>query len=130
MDYRTWLAVGALFGMTGVALGAFGAHGLAERLAANGRAATYDTAVQYHLIHAVALVAIGALAAAMPNANFNTAGLLLTIGTLVFSGALYTLAIFDLRIMGAVAPIGGALMVAGWAVLLLAVLRLPAPSGT
>lgn len=128
MDFKTWVIIGALLGMTGVALGAFGAHGLAARLEANGRAGTFQTAVQYHQIHAVALVALGTLAAitaqTQPGA-FNLAGILMTAGTVIFSGALYTLAIFDVRIMGAIAPIGGTLMVAGWAAMLWAVLRLP-----
>lgn len=131
MDFRTWVIVGALLGMTGVALGAFGAHGLAARLEANGRAGTFQTAVQYHQIHAVALVALGALVAATaqthPGGAFTVAGILMTAGTVVFSGALYILAIFDVRIMGAVAPIGGTLMVAGWAALLWAILNLSSP---
>jgi uncharacterized membrane protein YgdD (TMEM256/DUF423 family) len=127
MDFKTWVIIGALLGMTGVALGAFGAHGLAARLEANGRAGTFQTAVQYHQIHAVALVALGALVAVTTQANpgaFNWAGILITAGTVIFSGALYILAIFDVRIMGAVAPVGGTLMVVGWAALLWAALNL------
>lgn len=114
---RTWVLIGALLGLTGVALGAFGAHGLDERLQANGRADTFETAVRYHLIHAVALIAVGALAFNTPSTAIQLAGLLMTVGTLIFSGALYILAIFDVRIMGAIAPIGGALMIAGWGAL-------------
>ena len=127
MDFRTWVIIGALLGLTGVALGAFGAHGLAARLEANGRLGTFQTAVQYHQLHAVALVALGALAAVTVQTNpgaFNLASILMTAGTVIFSGALYILAIFDVRIMGAVAPVGGTLMVAGWAALLWAVLNL------
>ena len=127
MDFKTWVMIGALLGLTGVALGAFGAHGLAARLEANGRAGTFQTAVQYHQIHAVALIALGALAAVTVQTNpgaFNLAGILMTAGTVIFSGALYILAIFDVRIMGAIAPIGGTLMVAGWAALLWAALNL------
>ena len=128
MDFRTWVMIGALLGLTGVALGAFGAHGLAARLEANGRLGTFQTAVQYHQIHAVALVALGALAAVTAQTNpgaLNLAGILMTAGTVIFSGALYILAIFDVRVMGAVAPVGGTLMVAGWAALLWAILNLP-----
>jgi uncharacterized membrane protein YgdD (TMEM256/DUF423 family) len=131
MDFKTWVIIGALLGLTGVALGAFGAHGLAARLEANGRAGTFQTAVQYHQLHAVALVALGALVAAVsqshPGGAFTIAGILMTAGTVIFSGALYILAIFDVRIMGAVAPIGGTLMVAGWAALLWAVVNLSSP---
>ncbi|MCU0475451.1 MAG: DUF423 domain-containing protein [Anaerolineae bacterium] len=112
-----WIVVGALLGMTGVGLGAFGAHGLAGVLAANGRADTFETASKYHLIHAVAVVMVAALAPQLDPRWVNWAAGLLTAGTLVFSGALYVLAIFDLRVMGAVAPLGGLLLIAGWGVL-------------
>lgn len=109
--------IGALLGMTGVALGAFGAHGLAGVLAAHGRTTTFETASKYHLIHAVAIVAVAALAGHIDPRWAQWAAGLLTVGTVVFSGALYVLAIFDMRVMGAVAPIGGVLMVAGWGAL-------------
>lgn len=112
-----WIIIGALLGMSGVAIGAFGAHGLSALLTANGRAATFDTASKYHLIHAVAIVAIAALGTQLNPALLNWAAGLLTTGTLVFSGALYLLAIFDLRFMGAIAPLGGLMMIAGWGVL-------------
>ncbi|MBK9123202.1 MAG: DUF423 domain-containing protein [Chloroflexi bacterium] len=121
--FKVIAVLGALLGASGVALGAFGAHGLSAVLEANGRTATYDTAVRYHLIHAAALIGIAALAAALNTSALVPAGVVLTIGTAVFSGALYLLAIFDLRIMGAIAPIGGVLMVAGWVWVLIAVLR-------
>ncbi|MBV6436292.1 MAG: DUF423 domain-containing protein [Phototrophicaceae bacterium] len=125
--FKTIAVLGALLGATGVALGAFGAHGLSAVLEANGRAATFDTASRYHLIHAVALLGIAALAAALNTSTLTPAGLVLTAGTVIFSGALYVLAIFDLRIMGAVAPVGGVLMVAGWVWVLVAVLRYTPP---
>jgi uncharacterized membrane protein YgdD (TMEM256/DUF423 family) len=112
-----WVLIGALLGMTGVGLGAFGTHGLSAILTANGRLSTFDTASKYHLIHAVAIVLVGALAPQMDPRWVNWAGGLLTAGTLVFSGALYVLAVFDLPIMGAVAPIGGLLMILGWGAL-------------
>ncbi len=112
-----WIIVGALLGMTGVAFGAFGAHGLAAILAANGRTATFETASKYHLIHAVAIVAVAALGGQIDPRWAQWAAGLLAAGTVIFSGALYVLAIFDVRVMGAVAPIGGVLMVAGWGVL-------------
>ncbi len=113
---RTFLLLAALLGCLGVALGAFGAHALESRLEANDRADTYQTANRYHLIHAVALIGVALVATQItPASNWvNWAGNLLFLGTLIFSGSLYILAVFDLRIMGAVAPIGGTLMVAGW----------------
>jgi uncharacterized membrane protein YgdD (TMEM256/DUF423 family) len=120
---RMFETLGALLGMTGVALGAFGAHGLEAVLAANGRAATFDTASQYHLIHALALLAIGWLATRIPGRLIHAAGWLLFAGVLIFSGSLYVLAVFDLGVMGAVAPVGGALLIAGWGAAALAAWR-------
>jgi len=117
---KMWILVGALLGLTGVAIGAFGAHGLESILTANGRAGTFDTASKYHLIHAVAIVAIAALVGQLDPRLLNWAAGLLTAGTLVFSGALYILAVFDIRIMGAIAPLGGLLMIAGWGTLVYA----------
>ena len=101
---------GAL-GFLGVALGAFGAHGLRERLAP-GMLDVYKTGVLYHLLHAVALlaVALGAERLARPR---MVAGLW-TAGVVVFSGSLYALAITGARQLGAVAPVGGLLLMAGW----------------
>jgi uncharacterized membrane protein YgdD (TMEM256/DUF423 family) len=117
---RMWILVGAILGLTGVAIGAFGAHGLSATLTANGRTATFETASKYHLIHAVAIVAVAALATQLNPGLVQWSAGLLTAGTLVFSGALYILAIFDLRFMGAVTPIGGLLLIAGWGVLVYA----------
>jgi uncharacterized membrane protein YgdD (TMEM256/DUF423 family) len=114
---RTFIRVAALLGLTGVALGAFGAHGLAAVLEANGRAATFDTATQYHLIHALALLAAAWRDEQHPNQWTRRAGWLFIIGVILFSGSLYLLAIFNLRFMGAVAPFGGLALMAGWACL-------------
>jgi uncharacterized membrane protein YgdD (TMEM256/DUF423 family) len=107
--------VGAAFGALGVALGAFGAHALSDVLTP-ARLATFETAVRYQLIHAVVLVAVqaalgGPLAA--PRA-FVRAAALLASGTGIFAGSLYALIGFDAGFWGAVAPIGGAAMIAGW----------------
>lgn len=114
---RTFIQIAALLGLTGVALGAFGAHGLAAVLEINGRAATFDTATQYHLIHALALLAAAWLEEQQPSVWTRRAGWLFILGTLLFSGSLYILAIFNLRAMGAVAPFGGLALIAGWACL-------------
>jgi uncharacterized membrane protein YgdD (TMEM256/DUF423 family) len=114
---RIFIGIASLLGLTGVAIGAFGAHGLAAVLEANGRAATFDTATQYHLIHALALLAAAWLDEQHPGQWTRRAGWLFILGTIVFSGSLYILAIFNLRFMGAVAPIGGVALIAGWACL-------------
>lgn len=115
---KTFILLSAILGFTGVALGAFGAHGLAAYFAVNpGREDTFRTAVQYHLIHAVALLGAAWVAERYPGWPANTAGWLLFAGAVIFAGALYILSVFQVRIFGAVAPIGGLLMLAGWALL-------------
>ncbi|MBC8170340.1 MAG: DUF423 domain-containing protein [Anaerolineae bacterium] len=118
---RTFLLTAAVLGFLGVALGAFGTHALAALLAANGRADTFDTASRYHLLHAVVLIGI-AWAASQANTDpqrrlIRWSGWLLTAGTIIFAGSLYLLAILNLGWFGAIAPIGGALLLAGWACL-------------
>ena len=104
MQFATQIA--GLLGFLVVALGAFGAHQLATLLAANQTASIWQTAVLYHLVHAVA-----ALWAADRN---PTVVWIWTAGILVFSGSLYLLAVTNIRWLGAITPIGGLLFLAGW----------------
>lgn len=117
---RTFIIIAAVMGAAGVALGAFGAHGLARVFEANGRAGTFGTAVQYHLIHAVVLLVVGLLGSQIDSRYVVWAGWLFVAGIILFSGSLYILAIFDVRIMGAVAPLGGTSFILGWLALALA----------
>jgi uncharacterized membrane protein YgdD (TMEM256/DUF423 family) len=103
---------GAALGFIGVALGAFGAHGLKTLLEAKGTLAVWETAVLYQLVHAVALLALGALG--RPAAW--TARLWLA-GVVVFSGSLYLLALTGVKWIGAITPVGGVALLAGWLVL-------------
>jgi uncharacterized membrane protein YgdD (TMEM256/DUF423 family) len=112
---RTFITLSAILGFIGVALGAFGAHGLQATLDANGRASTFETASRYQMYHALALIGVAWLTSIKPNTFLTAAGWTLFAGAVIFSGALYILAIFDVRIMGAVAPLGGLLMLIGWA---------------
>jgi uncharacterized membrane protein YgdD (TMEM256/DUF423 family) len=111
------LLIAAFFGATGVALGAFGAHGLASVFEANGRLETFRTGILYHLIHAVAIFGVALLLRDMDAALLQWAGYTMAAGILFFSGSLYILSIFDIRIMGAVAPIGGTAFIIGWILL-------------
>ncbi len=113
-----FLAIGGAFGLTGVGLGAFGAHALKARLGASDMLGTYNTAVQYHQIHALAILAVAALSFYRPNALLITAGWLFVAGILLFSGSLYALALSGVRVLGAITPFGGLAMLAGWACLL------------
>jgi uncharacterized membrane protein YgdD (TMEM256/DUF423 family) len=109
--------VGAAAAGVAVAAGAFGAHALQEVLTP-ARLATFETAVRYQWVHAIGLIALQAAIAAnaaAPRALARAAGLL-TLGTGVFSGSLYLLVATDVGAWGAVAPVGGAAMIVGWAV--------------
>ena len=106
----------AVLGFLGVVLGAFGAHGLRDRIGPE-MLEVYRTGVLYHLLHAVALlaVALGAERLARPRA----VAALWTAGIVIFSGSLYALAITGATALGAVAPLGGLLLMAGWVTLAL-----------
>ena len=117
---RTFIIIAAILGFLGVALGAFGAHGLEATFEANGRVDTFHTATQYQMYHTLALLAIAWLESKSPNRLLRWAGYLFIAGVVLFSGSLYILSIFDVRIMGAVAPLGGLSFLGGWALLGLA----------
>ncbi len=111
---RFLILTAAISGFLAVALGAFGAHGLEETLAANGREATFNTANLYHITHTLALLAVAWLAGVSRGRFAAWAGIFMLLGIVLFSGSLYLLAIFNLSFMGAVAPLGGGSLLAGW----------------
>jgi uncharacterized membrane protein YgdD (TMEM256/DUF423 family) len=120
---KLFVGLGALAAALGVALGAFGAHALKARLSAD-MLAVWQTAVQYHLWHALGLIAIGALVQHLPASGaLRLAGWLMLAGIVLFSGSLYVLAASGVRWLGAVTPFGGACFIAGWIVLAYAVVR-------
>jgi uncharacterized membrane protein YgdD (TMEM256/DUF423 family) len=108
-DSRFALIAGALLAATGVALGAFGAHGLKALLSPEALG-WWQTAVQYQMWHAIGLVAVSAA----PVGRSRGPAWMLAAGTAIFSGSLYAMALSDARWLGAVTPIGGVLMIAGW----------------
>ena len=111
--------LGALLGGLSVALGAFGAHALKHILAEHGRTDTYELAVRYQFYHTLALLIMAALADKLDEGKASWSALLMTSGTIVFSGSLYILSLSGQTIWGAVTPIGGVLLIAGWLMLLL-----------
>jgi uncharacterized membrane protein YgdD (TMEM256/DUF423 family) len=125
---RSCLIAGSLLGGVAVAAGAFGAHGLAATLTATGQAANWQTACTYCMYHALGLVAAGLVASLRrpPCRLALTAGWCFLLGTLIFSGCLAALALSGLKILGAIVPIGGVLLIAGWVLLAIAAARLPA----
>ena len=106
------LRFAGIWGALAVACGAFGAHLLRSRLPGD-LLAVWSTGAQYHLIHAVALLALAlAHRAGVPSLRLPYG--LLVAGSLLFSGSLYALALSGIRLLGAVTPVGGTLLVAGW----------------
>ena len=113
---RLLFSLGAVVGALAVAAGAFGAHALKTRLAPD-LLAVYDTAARYQLAHALALLAAAWAAARWPGRRANAAGACFALGTLLFCGSLYLLSLAGWRWMGALAPVGGVLLIAGWLLL-------------
>ncbi|MCG7384862.1 DUF423 domain-containing protein [Paenibacillus sp. ACRRY] len=111
---RVWMTVGAVMTMLSVAIGAFGAHMLKEKIGADA-IAVYETGVQYHMIHALALLIVGLTAGQLgASSKLKWAARLLFIGIIVFSGSLYVLSITGIKVLGAITPIGGVAFIAGW----------------
>jgi uncharacterized membrane protein YgdD (TMEM256/DUF423 family) len=102
-------------------LGAFGAHGLIEILTIHNRVDTYNLAVEYQFYHTFALLTSGILMHHFPSRLLNYASLCFLLGIIFFSGSLYTLALTNVKIMGAITPVGGVLFMAGWIQLVIAV---------
>jgi len=120
---KLFVLLGSLNLFGAVALGAFGAHGLKRRVAEE-LLATWNTAVLYHLVHALGLVLLGILVRLLPDAPaLGTAGWLLCAGIVLFSGSLYLLVLTGLRPLGFVTPFGGVAFLLGWLMLALAVSR-------
>ena len=109
MDAGTALRLSATTGFLAVALGAFGAHGLKEVLARHAAADIWETAVLYHLVHAVVLLVL-AWRPPVPLLAWR----LFAVGVLIFSGSLYILALTNVRWLGAITPLGGLCLLAGW----------------
>lgn len=124
---RLWLLLSACAGFTGVALGAFAAHGLKSQLTP-AYLAVFQTGTQYQLVHALALFGVGLLALLRPSRLVNCAGSLFALGILLFSGSLYALTLSGISALGMVTPLGGVAFLAGWACLGVAAWQLPGRS--
>jgi len=109
------LRIGAGFCFLAVALGAFGAHALKAKLELSGMLDVWNKAVLYHFLHAIALVAF-----ALYGASNRATCFLLVTGIILFSGSLYTMALTNVRWLGAITPLGGLCFLAGWAWLVIA----------
>ena len=110
---KNFFAVGAIFAFIAVGAGAFGAHGLKTRLDAN-MLAVFETAVRYQMYHALALLAVAWAWTRWPGALVTASGMLFAAGIVVFSGSLYLLSLTGMRWLGAITPLGGLALLAGW----------------
>ena len=120
---KTFLTLGSVGMLLAVALGAFGAHVLKKALTPE-LMAVYETAVNYHFIHALGLLAVGLLALHLPaSGTLRWAGILMAAGLLLFSGSLYALSLSGIRGLGVLTPVGGVALLAAWLLLAVAVVR-------
>jgi uncharacterized membrane protein YgdD (TMEM256/DUF423 family) len=120
---RTFLLLGSIAAFVGVALGAFGAHGLRARLSTE-MLAVFETGVRYQMYHAFAILVVAVVAARFDGWLVRAAGWLFAAGIVLFSGSLYALALSGATRLGAVTPIGGLAFLAGWALLAFTALAL------
>jgi uncharacterized membrane protein YgdD (TMEM256/DUF423 family) len=120
---RGFLMLAAFFGFTGVALGAFAAHGLKNRLTPE-YLAIFHTSVTYQLVHTLALLGVALLATQISGRLITWAGASFAIGILLFSGSLYLLTLTGISKLGIITPFGGLAFLVGWACLGLAAWRL------
>ena len=111
-----WIVIASVMGASAVALGAFGAHALKARLEP-ASLTTWSTAVEYHLVHALALLALALFGSATGRA-IGLPAFALTVGIVLFSGSLYLLALGGPRWLGPITPLGGLCFIGGWLALL------------
>lgn len=115
---QIFLAIAAIFGGLSVAAGAFASHALKEKLSERA-VEIFETAARYQMYHALALLLVALL---ISRAEFSqptlvSSGWAFIIGTVLFSGSLYTLSLTDIKVLGAITPLGGAAFIAGWGAL-------------
>lgn len=122
MKHLFLLAAGAINAALAVGAGAFGAHGLRERLAPRALE-IFETGARYHMYHALGMLLCALAAASGGIAGARTAGWILQVGIVIFSGSLYLLALTDVKILGAITPIGGLAFLVGWVWLAVSALR-------
>ena len=119
---QTFIVLGGILMAVAVAMGAFGAHALKNKLQPNDLT-VFKTGVQYHLAHALGLIVVGILAGQYPDAGLiPVAGWLLLAGLILFSGSLYVLSVKKIRWLGPITPLGGLSFIIGWVLLAVSVM--------
>lgn len=112
---KTILLFATTSGALAVSIGAFGAHGLQKILEATQRVETFETAVKYHFYHTLALSFLGIyMSFAEDKSYLNISAYGFMLGLIIFSGSLYTLSLTNIKILGAITPIGGLGFIIGW----------------
>ena len=121
---RIFLAIAASLGGISVVLGAFASHGLKDKLS-DRALEIWQTGTRYQMYHALALILVALLLSNLSDGStsLTIAGFAFIIGTILFSGSLYALSLSEIKILGAIAPLGGAAYIAGWACLAIAALN-------
>lgn len=115
MNAKQILQLAGISGALAVGFGAFGAHSLEALLIQNGRLDTFQTAVNYHFYHTLALLGIGVLAIVKPDWKGVTfSAWCMVLGILIFSGSLYVLSLTGITWLGAITPLGGLAYILGW----------------
>ncbi len=123
MTQKAILLIASALGALTVMIGAFGAHALGPMLEATNRTATFETAVKYQMYHTLALLAVGLLLFRVEEPVLHIAAWCFFIGILIFSGSLYVLCLTGVTWLGAITPIGGTAMIAGWGFLFYAIMK-------
>ncbi|MBA2872826.1 uncharacterized membrane protein YgdD (TMEM256/DUF423 family) [Anoxybacillus calidus] len=114
---KTFLLLGAINAFLAVALGAFGAHGLEGKIP-DKYLETWKTGVNYQMFHTLGLFVVAFLAGKLTNVGLVTsAGWVMLVGIILFSGSLYVLSITQVKILGAITPFGGIAFLAAWLML-------------
>lgn len=119
---RYFFIIGSSLAMVGVIAGAFGAHGLKGRIS-GGLLETFEVAVRYQMYHALGLLAVAWAVSQWSSQLINLAGWSFVIGICIFSGSLYILSLTGIRWFGAITPIGGLVLIVGWACLIWGTMR-------
>ena len=113
---KGYIIIASLFAALAILFGAFGSHALKERLSAQSLEA-YDIATRYLMFHAIGIFLIALLGFQLPNESLETPVTMMIVGTSIFSGSLYLIAMLDFKKLGMVTPIGGLLLIVSWLLL-------------
>lgn len=120
---KIFILLGSISAFIGVALGAFGAHGLEGRISER-MLEVWKTGVTYHMFHAIALLVVGILVYKFPGAaSFSWAGWMMFIGIILFSGSLYMLSTTGIKLFGPITPLGGLAFLIGWVLVAIGAIR-------